>query len=61
MVAQRIAFAIVTLFIVSLFIYLGVELLPGDADAPADLGNGAVIAAGERQVLGEIGHRSIAY
>ena len=31
MVAQRIAFAIVTLFIVSLFIYLGVELLPGDA------------------------------
>lgn len=29
--AQRIAFAIVTLFIVSLFIYLGVELLPGDA------------------------------
>ena len=31
MVAQRIAFAIVTLFIVSLFIFLGVELLPGDA------------------------------
>jgi peptide/nickel transport system permease protein len=31
MVAQRIAFAVVTLFIVSLFIFLGVELLPGDA------------------------------
>lgn len=31
MVAQRIGFAIVTLFIVSLFIFLGVELLPGDA------------------------------
>ena len=31
MVAQRITFAIVTLFIVSMFIFLGVELLPGDA------------------------------
>ena len=31
MVAQRIGFAIVILFIVSLFIFLGVELLPGDA------------------------------
>ena len=31
MVTQRIGFAIVILFIVSLFIFLGVELLPGDA------------------------------
>ena len=31
MVAQRITFAIVTLFIVSMFIFLGIELLPGDA------------------------------
>ena len=31
LVAQRIGFAIVILFIVSLFIFLGVELLPGDA------------------------------
>ena len=31
MVAQRIGFAIVILFIVSLFIFLGVGLLPGDA------------------------------
>ena len=31
MLAQRIGFAIVILFIVSLFIFLGVELLPGDA------------------------------
>ena len=28
---QRVAFAVGTLFIVSLFIFLGVELLPGDA------------------------------
>ena len=31
LVAQRITFAIVTLFVVSMFIFLGVELLPGDA------------------------------
>ena len=31
LLSQRVAFAIGTLFIVSLFIFLGVELLPGDA------------------------------
>ena len=40
MVAQRVFFAIVTLFIVSAFIFLGVELLPGDA-AEAILGQTA--------------------
>lgn len=40
MVVQRLGFAIVTLFIVSLFIFLGVELLPGDP-AQAILGQQA--------------------
>lgn len=40
MVAQRVFFAVVTLFVVSAFIFLGVELLPGDA-AEAILGQTA--------------------
>jgi len=40
MVAQRVFFAVVTLFVVSAFIFLGVELLPGDA-ASAILGQTA--------------------
>ena len=40
LVAQRVFFAIATLFIVSAFIFLGVELLPGDA-AQAILGQTA--------------------
>lgn len=40
MLAQRCAFAVVTLFVVSAFIFLGVELLPGDA-AEAILGQTA--------------------
>ena len=52
MVAQRIAFAIFTLFIVSLFIFLGIELLPGDA-AEAILGKTATpetVAAFRREL-----------
>jgi peptide/nickel transport system permease protein len=40
MLAQRFAFAVATLFVVSAFIFLGVELLPGDA-AQAILGQTA--------------------
>ena len=52
MVAQRIAFAIFTLFIVTLFIFLGIELLPGDA-AEAILGKTATpetVAAFRREL-----------
>ncbi len=52
MVAQRIALGLVTLFIVSLIIFLGVELLPGDL-AEAVLGQSATpetIAAFRREL-----------
>ena len=40
LIARRLAFAVVTLFIVSVLIFLGVEALPGDL-AQAILGQGA--------------------
>jgi peptide/nickel transport system permease protein len=41
MVAQRLALGLLTLFVVSLIIFLGVELLPGDL-AEAILGQAAL-------------------
>ena len=40
MVAKRLAFGVVTLFVISLIIFLGVEMLPGDL-AHAILGQAA--------------------
>jgi peptide/nickel transport system permease protein len=53
MVAKRLAFGVVTLFVISVIIFLGVELLPGDL-AQALLGQAATVdnVAAMREQLG---------